>query len=108
MLMKAGQQDKALPLFQALAEKGTKNYDVYTTLARVAYSKEDFATSETAFVKALALREDGKTWFNLGVVRVRRNDLKGAVEAFEQAARHTDTREQAVREIEKVKAAQRK
>jgi predicted Zn-dependent protease len=56
MLMKAGQQDKALPLFQALADKGTKNYDIYTTLARVAYEKEDFATSETAFVKALALR----------------------------------------------------
>ena len=108
MLMKAGQQDRALPVLSALADNGTKNYDVYTTLARVAYEKGDFAASETAFVKALALREDGKTWFNLGVVRVRRNDAKGALEAFEQAARHTDTREQAAKEIEKVKAAQRK
>jgi tetratricopeptide (TPR) repeat protein len=101
------QPDRAQPLLEALATKGTKAYDVYTTLARIAYEKDDFAGSEAAFVKALAVRDDGKTWFNLGVVRVRRNDLKGAIEAFENARKHAETRGQATREIEKVKAALR-
>jgi len=108
LLIKVKQVDRAVPLLQALADKGTKSYDVYTTLARIAYEKDDFAASEAAFVKALAAREDGKIWFNLGVVRVRRNDLKGALEAFERAAKHIDTKEQAASEIEKVKAAQRR
>lgn len=108
LLIKAKQPDKAVPVLQALADKGTKAYDVYTTLARIAYEKDDLAASEAAFVKALAVRDDGKTWFNLGVVRVRRNDLKGALEAFERAGQHAETKEQAAREIEKVKAAQRR
>ena len=65
------------PLLQSLADRGTKAYDVYTTLARIAYEKDDFAGSEAAFVKALAVRDDGKTWFNLGVVRVRRERSEG-------------------------------
>ena len=108
VFVNAKQADKAQPLLQALADKGTKAYDVYTTLARIAYEKDDLAGSEAAFVKALAVRDDGKTWFNLGVVRVRRNDLKGALDAFERAAKHAETKEQAAREIEKVKAALRK
>ena len=106
--MNAKQPDRARPLLQALADKGTTASDVYTTLARIAYEKDDFAASEAAFVKALAVRDDGKTWFNLGVVRVRRNDLKGALDAFEHAAKHAETKDQAGKEIEKVKAALRK
>ena len=108
LFLKAKQNDKAVPLLQALADKGTKAYDVYTSLARLAYEKDDLAASEAAFVKALAVRDDGRTWFNLGVVRVRRSDLKGALDAFEHAAQHAETKEQAAKEIEKVKAAQRR
>ena len=108
VFVNAKQTDKAKPLLQALADKGTKAYDVYTTLARIAYEKDDFAASEAAFVKALAVRDDGKTWFNLGVVRVRRNDMKGALDAFEHAAQHAETKEQAAKEIERVKASPRR
>jgi len=108
LFVNAKQTDKAKPLLQALADKGTKAYDVYTTLARIAYEKDDFAASEAAFVKALAVRDDGKTWFNLGVVRVRRNDMKGALDAFEHAAQHAETKEQAAKEIERVKASSRR
>ncbi len=90
------------------ADKGTKASDVYTALARMAYEKDDFAAAEQAFVKAVAIRDDGKTWFNLGVVRVRRDDLQGALLAFERAAQHPETKEQAAKEIEKVKAALKK
>jgi tetratricopeptide (TPR) repeat protein len=108
LLLQAKHTERAVPLLRALADRGTKAHDVHTALARIAYEKDDFAASEAAFVKALALRDDGRTWFNLGVVRVRRGDLKGALDAFERAARHAETREQAAREIEKVKAAQRR
>ena len=108
LLIKAKQTDKAVPLLKALADRGTKAYDVYTALARIAYEKDDLAGSEAAFVKALAVRDDGRTWFNLGVVRVRRSDFKGALDAFEHAAQHAETKEQAAKEIEKVKSAQRR
>jgi predicted Zn-dependent protease len=108
LLIQGKQPDRAQPVLQALADKGTKAPDVYTALARMAYEKDDFAAAEQAFVKAVAIRDDGKTWFNLGVVRVRRDDLQGALMAFERAAQHPDTRDQAAKEIEKVKAALKK
>jgi tetratricopeptide (TPR) repeat protein len=105
LLIQTKQPDKARPLLQGLADRGTNASEVYTALARMAYEKDDFAGAEAAFAKAVTVRDDGRTWFNLGVVRVRRTDLKGALEAFERAAQHPETREQAAKEIEKVKAA---
>jgi predicted Zn-dependent protease len=108
LLLDNKQADRARPLLQALADKGAKTPDVYTALARLAYEKHYLAGAEAAFVKAVAIRDDGKSWFNLAVVRVRRADLPGALQAFERAAQHPETREQAAREIEKVKAALKK
>lgn len=108
LLISAKQPDKARPLLQGLADKGTRIADVYTALARMAYEKDDFAAAEQAFVKAVAIQDDGRTWFNLGVVRVRRDDLQGALQAFERAAQHPGTKDQAAKEIEKVKAALKK
>jgi hypothetical protein len=51
------------------------------------------------------LRDDGKTWFNLGVVRLRLNDAAGAQDAFTHAAGHAEVREQATRELDKLRAA---
>ena len=39
------------------------------------------------------------------MVRTRLNDLPGALQAFEKAAQHTDTREPAQKEIAKVREA---
>jgi Tfp pilus assembly protein PilF len=63
------------------------------------------AASETAFARAAALRDDGKTWFNLGVVRLRLKDAAGARGAFERAAAHAEVREQATRELDKLREA---
>ena len=41
--------------------------------------------------------------FNLGVVRVRLGQRDAALDAFERAAQHDDTREQARKEIEEIK-----
>jgi hypothetical protein len=84
LLIKAKQPDKAVPVLQALADKGTKAYDVYTTLARIAYERT--TRGERGRVRQGAGRpRRRKTWFNLGVVRVRRNDLRGRLDAFERA-----------------------
>jgi Tfp pilus assembly protein PilF len=56
-------------------------------------------------MRALALRDDGRTWFNLGVIRFKQNNTKGALEAFERAAKHAETKEQAAREIDKLRTA---
>ena len=42
---------------------------------------------------------------HLGVVRARLNNSPGALDAFEHAAQHIDTKEQAQKEIARIKGA---
>lgn len=105
MLLRANQQTRALPYLQAMADKDTKTPEVWAALARVAYEKNDLPAAEKSFSRAATLRDEGRTWYNLGVVRTRLNDLPGALQAFEKASQHNDTREPAQKEIAKVREA---
>jgi tetratricopeptide (TPR) repeat protein len=99
MLLQANQRDRAVPHLQALADRQTKLPEVWSALGRVYYERGDLAGSQKAFSRAVELREDGKSWFNLAVVRLRLGDQDGALKAFERAARDPDLRAQATREI---------
>ena len=103
MFVNANQPARAVPMLTALAERDTKLPDVYLALARVAYEKKDFAGAATAFEKAGALRDEGRTWFNLGVVRVQLGKEQEALQAFERASQFPDTKDRAAKEIEKIK-----
>lgn len=105
MLLKAGQQPRALTYLQTLADRDTRAPEVWSTLGRLAYERNDLAASEKSFTRAVALRDEGRTWFNLGVVRARLKDLPGALEAYERAAQHSETREPARKEVAKVREA---
>lgn len=105
LLLRTGANDRALPHLQALADGQTKVAEVWTALGRARYDGGDLAASERAFARAADLRDDGRTWFNLAVVRYRLDDRTGALAAFERAARHADVQEQARREIDKLRAA---
>jgi tetratricopeptide (TPR) repeat protein len=105
MLLKAGQQPRALTQLQALADRDSKTPEVWNTLGRLAYEKNDLAGAEKSFTRAATLRDDGRTWFNVGVVRTRLNDLSGALLAYERAAQHGETREAAQKEVAKVREA---
>jgi tetratricopeptide (TPR) repeat protein len=105
MLYDKGQRDAALPHLQALADANSTAPEVWVLLARTYYERNDLPASEKAFARAVALRDDGKTWFNLGVVRLRLNDPGGAQTAFKRAAEHAEVREQATRELDKLKPA---
>ena len=105
MLLKANQQPRALTHLQTLADRDSKAPEVWSTLGRVAYEKNDLSTAEKDFTRAVTLRDDGRAWFNLGVVRTRLNDLPGALQAFEKAAQHSETKEPAQKEVAKVREA---
>jgi Flp pilus assembly protein TadD len=107
MLLQTGQAARALSDLQQLAQQDTKIPEVWTALGRAAYEKGDFAAAEKSFTRALALRDDGNTWFNLGVVRVRLGNRVGALGAFERAATHPESKEQAVAEIDRLKTSAR-
>lgn len=105
MLLKANQQPRALTHLQTLADRDSKAPEVWSTLGRLAYEKNDLSTAEKDFTRAAGLRDDGRAWFNLGVVRTRLNDLPGALQAFEKAAQHSETKEPAQKEVAKVREA---
>ena len=107
VLLQTGQAARALPDLQQLAQRDTKIPEVWAALGRVAYEKGDFAAAEKSFTRALALRDDGNIWFNLGVVRVRQGNRVGALGAFERAAAHPESKEQAVVEMDKLKGSAR-
>lgn len=105
LLIMAGREAQGLVLLRELADRDTKNADVWIALARNSYDKGDYPATERLFVRATALRDDGPAWFNLGVVRLRLDNRAGALQAFEHAVAHAATREQASAEIERIKAA---
>jgi superkiller protein 3 len=107
MLYDKGQKDAALPILEKLAGGASPTPEVYLLLARAYYERNDLPASEKSFTKAVALRDDGRTWFNLGVVRLRLSDYVGAQAAFKRAAEHPETREQANRELDKLREASR-
>jgi tetratricopeptide (TPR) repeat protein len=102
MLYEKGQREAALPHLESLAGANSTAPEVWLLLARTYYERNDLAGSEKAFTRAVSLRDDGKTWFNLGVVRLRLNNPNGAREAFKRAAEHNEVREQAMRELDKL------
>ncbi len=102
LLLSAGREAPALALLRELAARDTRVAEVWIALGRSAYDKGDLAGAEKAFARATTLSDDGPTWFNLGVVRLRLDDRAGARTAFERARAHAATREQATKEIERL------
>ena len=107
MLYEQGRKEAALPHLERLARADSRAPQVWAMLARTYYERNDLPGSEKAFARAAGLTEDGKSWFNLGVVRLRLNDAAGAREAFTRAATHAEVREQATRELDKLRAPAR-
>jgi tetratricopeptide (TPR) repeat protein len=105
LLLRDGQRPRALQHLTTLADRDSKQPEVWTAIARLCYEAGDLAASEKAFVRAVALKDDGRAWFNLGVVRARLNDSPGALDAFARAAQHADTRDQAQKEITRIRDA---
>jgi tetratricopeptide (TPR) repeat protein len=105
LVLRAGDRDAAFTELAALAAAQSAVPEVWTTLARLHYERGDLRASERAFTRAVGLRDDGRSWFNLAVVRYRLDDRAGSLAAFERAAQHPAVREQALREIDKLREA---
>jgi tetratricopeptide (TPR) repeat protein len=101
--VQAGRREAALSLLKPLADRSTTMPEVWVVLGRLWYDTREYAASEKALRRATELRDDGPIWFSLGAVRLHLEDWQGARAAFEQAARHTATREQARRELDKLR-----
>ena len=105
MLAENGEEPRAIDQLELLTSRDSKIPEVWATLARLVYETGDWPASEKAYGRALALWDDPRNWFNLGVVRVRLKDLPGALQAFEKAARSPDLRAQAETEAGRVREA---
>jgi tetratricopeptide (TPR) repeat protein len=105
MLADHGEEPRAMAELEKLTAKDSKSPAVWSTLGRLSYETGEWATAEKAYAKAVALRDDGRNWFNLGVVRVRLQNLPGAREAFERAARHPEVKQQAEAEVARIREA---
>lgn len=104
-LVEAGEEPRALTELQTLAARDTTLPEVWSMLGRITYGNGDWPAAEKAYTRAAALRDDGRTWFNLGVVRARLNNMQGALQAFERAAQHTDVKKQADTEAARIREA---
>lgn len=107
MLVDAGDEPTALAELEKLAAAGSKQVAVWTTLGRLSYENGEVATAEKSYAKAVELKDDGRNWFNLGVVRARLKDFPGALKAFERAAQHQDVKKQADTEAGRIREAMR-
>jgi tetratricopeptide (TPR) repeat protein len=105
MLADNGEEPRALRELEKLTAKDSKNPAVWSTLGRLSYETGEWAAAEKAYAKAVTLRDDGRNWFNLGVVRARLQNLPGAQQAFERAAQHPDVKKQADAEIARIREA---
>jgi tetratricopeptide (TPR) repeat protein len=105
MLFEHGDGPKARTELERLAARESKLPAVWSTLGRIDYEAGDWARAEKAYTRAASLKDDGKSWFNLGVVRVRLQDLPGALQAFERAAQHPDVKKQAESEASRIREA---
>jgi tetratricopeptide (TPR) repeat protein len=105
MLAENGEGPRARAELAKLAARGSTVPVVWSTLGRLAYEASDWAGAEKAYTRSAALKDDGRTWFNLGVVRLRLQDLQGALQAFEQAARDPNVKKQAETEAGRVREA---
>lgn len=107
MLADNGEEPRAMAELSKLTERDSKVPAVWSTLARLSYETGEWSAAEKAYARAVALKDDGRNWFNLGVVRVRLKDLPGALKAFERAAQHPDVKKQADAEAGRVRQAMR-
>jgi tetratricopeptide (TPR) repeat protein len=107
MLAEAGDEPAARAELEKLAAAGSTQVAVWTALGRLSYEKGEIATAEKSYARAVELKDDGRNWFNLGVVRARLKDFPGALKAFERAAQHPDVKKQADTEAGRIREAMR-
>jgi tetratricopeptide (TPR) repeat protein len=105
MLAENGEEPTAMIELEKLTAKDSKIPGVWSTLGRLSFETGDPAGAEKYYAKSVALKDDGRNWFNLGVVRVRLKNLPGALQAFEHAAKFPDVKKQADIETVRVREA---
>jgi tetratricopeptide (TPR) repeat protein len=105
MLADHGDAVAARRELEKLTARESTRPEVWSTLARLSYEAKDWAASEKAYARVVTLQNDGRHWFNLGVVRMRLQDLSGALQAFERAAQHADVKQQAEAEAGRLREA---
>jgi tetratricopeptide (TPR) repeat protein len=105
MLADNGEEPAAMTELETLAMRDSKIPATWSTLGRLQYASGEWAKAEKSYARAVALKDDGRNWFNLGVIRVRMKDLPGALTAFEHAAKDPTVKTQANVEASRVREA---
>jgi tetratricopeptide (TPR) repeat protein len=105
LLIEDGKNAAAREQLQTLAARNTTIPDVWSALGRLHYQANEFADAEKAYARSVALKDSGRGWFNLGAIRMRLKDTSGAMDAFQHAAKHPETKDQAEAEMKRIREA---
>lgn len=97
MWRQAREFDRATPVLERLANQ-TGEGEWFVKLAEAHYELNNLAQAEAAFEAALnrgGLEQTGTAWALLGAVRYEREDEQGALAAYREATRFSESRRQA-------------
>jgi tetratricopeptide (TPR) repeat protein len=97
MWRQAREFDRAIPVLERLANQ-TNDGEWSVKLAEAHFELNNLAQAETAFEQALnrgGLEQTGTAWALLGTVRYQRGDEQGALAAYREAARFSQSRREA-------------
>jgi len=87
LFQKLKRPEQAIDAYRAALRANPRFVQAARCLGYLHAARKEYAEAETHFLRALQLKPDAGTWFNLGFIRDQQGQKMLAIEAFNQAVR---------------------